>query len=427
MDYMFISYSRKDGDFVTRLRNALARHEREVWVDLYDIPPAAEWFKKIHSGIDGAKAFVFVLSPASLASEVCQQELAHAVEQNKRLIPILYREVDPKSVPDSLARLNWLYFRENDNFDAQVQTLLTEVDTDHEWVDEHTGLLQKTLEWDRHGRDKSLLLRGRKLQEAEAWLAQSGQKEPKPTALQGQFILASRRAETNRQRRKFGSVSSALAIAVALALVAWYQYGEAVRRGKIALSRQLAVQSLNLVDTQFDLALLLSLEALKIADTPEARSSLHTGLLHKKQVTTFLQGHKHSIHCVAFSPDGATLALGNDDGSLCFWDVSRRQQCRPLGPPLSGHKDRVYSVAFSPDGRILASASGDKTIILWDVASRQPLGPPLANHRDKVFCVAFSPDGRILASASEDMTIILWDVDRAPPATRKDDGGRPQH
>jgi hypothetical protein len=98
---VFISYSRRDRDFVRGLNEALEKRDYDVWVDMEDIPPTAEWLAEVYSGIEGSNVFVFVISPDSIASKVCQQELAHAVEHNKRLVPIVCREVDPEDVPES--------------------------------------------------------------------------------------------------------------------------------------------------------------------------------------------------------------------------------------------------------------------------------------------------------------------------------------
>jgi WD40 repeat protein len=67
---------------------------------------------------------------------------------------------------------------------------------------------------------------------------------------------------------------------------------------------------------------------------------------------------------VAFSPDGATLAVASDDRTVRLWDVRTRSA---LGPPLRGHQDAISAVAFSPDGATLATASNDRTVRLWRV------------------------------------------------------------
>lgn len=70
---IFISYSRRDKEFVARLHAALAALGRDAWIDWEDIPLTAEWEAEIYAGIEGADAFVFVLSPDSIRSEICAQ------------------------------------------------------------------------------------------------------------------------------------------------------------------------------------------------------------------------------------------------------------------------------------------------------------------------------------------------------------------
>jgi WD40 repeat protein len=182
---------------------------------------------------------------------------------------------------------------------------------------------------------------------------------------------------------------------------------EAEKQSRIALSRQLAAQSLFRLDDQLDLALLLGVEACRIDRTVESRGSLLAGLRHNPHLDAFLRGHKDPVSSVCFSPDGKLLASGSSDSTIILWDVATRQR---VGEPLTGHKSWVYSVCFSPDGKLLASGSWDDTIILWDVATRQPVGEPLTGHKDDVYSVCFSPDGKLLASGSWDDAIILWDV-----------------
>src|SRR3990172_8360787 len=93
MTDVFISYSRKDSDFVRRLHDKLAQLGRDVWVDWEDIPLTVDWMHEIQAGIEAANTFAFVISPESVRSDICHEEIDYASTHNKRLVPILYREV----------------------------------------------------------------------------------------------------------------------------------------------------------------------------------------------------------------------------------------------------------------------------------------------------------------------------------------------
>src|SRR5712691_10046962 len=130
MTDVFISYSRKDKEFVRKLHDALREARRELWVDWEDIPPTADWMSEIHAGIEAADAFAFVVSPDSVASKVCGEEVEYAVKLNKRLIPLVFRDVTPESTHPAISSHNWLFFRDADDFNASFKNLIAALDTD---------------------------------------------------------------------------------------------------------------------------------------------------------------------------------------------------------------------------------------------------------------------------------------------------------
>ncbi|QZZ18992.1 TIR domain-containing protein [Leptothermofonsia sichuanensis E412] len=198
---VFISYSRKDKEFVQQLDAAFRSLGRDPWIDWDDIQPSEDWWQAIETGIEGADTFLFVLSPDSIASQVCQQEIEHAVRHNKRLLPLVWREgFSPQQVHPALSRHNWLFFRQEEDFSQAFQRLVKTLDTDLNHVRAHTRLLVRAIEWERKACNESFLLRGTDLEEAEDWLGQSSGKDPQPTSLQQQYIAASRKFETAHQK-----------------------------------------------------------------------------------------------------------------------------------------------------------------------------------------------------------------------------------
>ena len=94
---VFLSYSRKDADFVGRVGSALKLAGLKVWLDKEDIPYSAEWWLEIERGIIGANIFIFIISPHSFESEICQREFAFAQRHHKRIVPIRYQDVKTES------------------------------------------------------------------------------------------------------------------------------------------------------------------------------------------------------------------------------------------------------------------------------------------------------------------------------------------
>ena len=92
---LFISYSRSNLDFVRRLAEALALEDKEPWFDqrvepLYGLPAGSPWWQEIKEGIRSAENFVFIVSEKSVESPFCHAEIAYALEQGKRIIPVFF-------------------------------------------------------------------------------------------------------------------------------------------------------------------------------------------------------------------------------------------------------------------------------------------------------------------------------------------------
>jgi WD40 repeat protein len=104
--------------------------------------------------------------------------------------------------------------------------------------------------------------------------------------------------------------------------------------------------------------------------------------------------------CLAFSPDGRTLASGGDTG-VTFWEASSGKELARL----EGLEGGAHALAFAAGGKMLAGAANDLTVRLWDL-SRPRFA--LKGHTHHVHSIALTKDGKLLASGSHDKTVKLW-------------------
>jgi hypothetical protein len=202
MAKVFVSYSRKNIEFAKRLTTELQKSDLDFWIDWEGIPPTVDWWKEIEKGIEETDVFLFLISPDSAKSKVCKQEIESAVKNGKRLIPVVVQETEAGVALSELEHLNYIYFRENDDFQTSLTKLLTAIHTDYDWIQVHSRLQVRALEWERNSKENSFLLRGKDLQDAEAQLNVNSQKEPYPTRLQLGYVAQSAKIQTEELEQK---------------------------------------------------------------------------------------------------------------------------------------------------------------------------------------------------------------------------------
>jgi WD40 repeat protein len=394
----FLSYAREDSTFVANLREQLHAREHEVWIDV-DILGGAKWRDRVRRGIEACKALIFIISPDSIASEACRQELEDAVLLNKLIVPVFYREVSEPLLPRSLADAEWVFLRDGDDRALGINRLIDALETDLEWRDQHTRLAGRAREWLDADRDHSYLLRGADLREAERWLTRQGGHRQAPTREHAEYIARSRQAASRRLSVLIGGLVLGMAITSALAAFALIQRHTAISQTHAAQSELLAAEATRTQNVA------LALEAYRLSPTVDARSAVFLAAANHQ--LGVLSADPAIVHSVAFSPDGKTLAAGYDDSKVTLSAVRNRHE---LPVRLKGLGGSIQTVAFSPDGRTVAAGGSDRKIWLWDPATGLARDTSLTGHSDWVTSLAFSPDGKILASGSEDDTIRLWDL-----------------
>ncbi|MFI9405194.1 hypothetical protein [Nocardia sp. NPDC052316] len=132
----------------------------------------------------------------------------------------------------------------------------------------------------------------------------------------------------------------------------------------------------------------------------------------------------HAGTLTSLDGHGSTLIVGSADHSARIYDLSTPERPRLLHIVDTGSP--ITSLAFSHDGRTVAIANDDR-VTLWDLTDPQTAKPrsPALTVGESVYAVGFSSDDKALGTASrtaqglfgKTLTARLWDLD-APPSTR---------
>lgn len=467
---VFISYSRKNSNFARKLIDRLIFKGKDAWVDWEGIPlTAPNWWMEIKTGIEAADNFLFIISPDSMASIVCNMELDYAIELKKRIVPVVYVDTDHRDSfasiadykPDEamkerltgkdplivardnwqhISHINWVFFRDTDDFDSAFEKLISTVETDLSYVKAHTRYLTKAKEWFREKRRSDLLLFGGEIDRAEEWLEKAVQFEskkheevevinPLPDDLHREYIAASRKADRTRRRLARSAIVS-ITILV-LVLIAGIVLGSTIvsrTRQQVADSQSTlqvvemqiedgenTIYSLNLARQAEEvypedniLGLSLALEANRVPNPPFTAQRILANLAYQPAQRAIFNGHTDEVSSMAFAPDGQNV-LSASYAEMILWSID-------TGEVLQRYKGLegegwIYGISFAPDGQSALSATYDN-VTKWKygkdgVFERTEHGIPSDSSDDSI---AFSPNGQTAISGTADSAIILWNV-----------------
>lgn len=84
---VFVSYSRHNLDVVTQLTADLRDVGVNIWYD-QKLSGGQKWWDQILAGLRDCDIFIFALSPQSLESEACKNELDYVAQLNKFILPV---------------------------------------------------------------------------------------------------------------------------------------------------------------------------------------------------------------------------------------------------------------------------------------------------------------------------------------------------
>jgi hypothetical protein len=201
---VFVSYARDDLELADQLVAALDGFGFELLIDRRGISPGEDWQKRLGALIAEADTVAFLLSPSALQSDRCIWEIAETDRLSKRLLPVVIKPLDTTPVPERFQELNYIFFypepkSPGSGFGKGIAELAKALNTDLEWVREHTRLGQRAAEWQAGGKSENRLLSGSDIAAAKAWVSRKPPKAPEPTSLHLDFIHASEDARTLRE------------------------------------------------------------------------------------------------------------------------------------------------------------------------------------------------------------------------------------
>jgi WD40 repeat protein len=177
---------------------------------------------------------------------------------------------------------------------------------------------------------------------------------------------------------------------------------KAEQQAKVAFSRQLAVQSGNELDKpNYELALLLAIEAGHTTDTAEAFAALRGAFAHRGRTLLILAGHEAPVWQATRNADGSRILTASSDGTARVWDAQTGEELATLR-----HEAAVSQATWDADGSRVLTASADGTARVWDANNGKELAT--LRHEDRVWRATWNADGSRILTVSADGTARVW-------------------
>jgi hypothetical protein len=431
---IFISYSRRDMAFADRLEAALKMRGFEPLIDRSEIYAFEDWWLRIEALIAQADTIVFVISPDAVTSDVCHKEVAFAASLNKRFAPVVCRRADDKTVPEALARWNFIFFDDAENFEASADRLAEALQTNIGWIRQHTEFSEFARRWVGAARPRGLLLRSPALEQAERWIAARPRGAPEPTTETQTFIAESQRAATQRRNVLTAGLAAGLIVALGLAGLAYWQRGIAVDQRRIAEhqrdvaeGRRIAAlgeaATSELLRGNLDAALRIGIHAARLAlasdrkvqdivgpSTVLATAAWGTGWQR------MLIGHTGAVRSAIFSPDGKRIVTASLDKTARVWDAftgkeiailhlktpdpnpDDNDELRKIREAQTDITGQLFSASFSPNGDLVVVTPFDGTARICDARTGQEIAALDRGSGQPILSAAFSPACRMCCS-----------------------------
>lgn len=467
MTDVFISYSRRNKLFAFTLEAALRQHGYSTWID-QAIHPAANWEEEIYRAIDAAANVLFIISPDSVISEVCNREISYARSKGKIIIPVIYRLVEERTAAgewydktwEEQARANWTYLKsinwiycriytpeesaaqsvaedQQDTLAEALPRIEQSLNLDMEYKHFVSDLSLQVRAWEKGQRDPGFLLHGEELKTAIRW--KNARKQPPLDDEQLVFIDESLLYEQEQQQEKAhqrqrqleleqlsnrrlryaaGILAVFLVVASGLSLVAFNLFGRAQSE-----ANNRATQEIRALDNGATAVAALG-EAQQRGTEVAAERDRSESLRLAAEANAILQANGGNRELAALLAIQSLRVAQTSQGQAALEQAAAQLYTNRILTAPSAYRSYIFS-AWVTDEPYLFTPENRNVFVRLDPVTGLVLAQ-YEGHTDWLSGVdadAVSSDGRLLLTGSMDDTARLWEVATGTPLAVLPHGG----